>query len=63
MRKIEAEAIAFVVAKTIGLSTGRALRPGSWQALILETVLPPARFKIADAADVVELAKGLQSVT
>ena len=26
VRKIEAEAIAFVVAQTIGLSTGRALR-------------------------------------
>jgi hypothetical protein len=29
VRKIETEAIAFVVAQTIGLSTGRALRRGS----------------------------------
>ena len=29
VRKIEAEAIAFVVAQTIGLSTGRALRRSS----------------------------------
>jgi len=29
VRKIEAEAIAYVVAQTIGLSTGRALRRSS----------------------------------
>jgi hypothetical protein len=60
VRKIEAEAIAFVVAQTIDLSTGRALSRGSWKALTLENSLHPACFKAADASGVVRLAKGLR---
>jgi len=49
VRKIEAEAIAFIVAQTIGLSTGRALRRGSDKPSSLKKVLHPARFKATTA--------------
>jgi hypothetical protein len=49
VRKIEAAAMAFLVAQTVGLSTGQ----GAWSWLLtsprpLKSVLHPARFKAAN---------------
>ena len=55
VRKIEAEAIAVVVAQTIGLSTGRALRRGSRQAF-------SSRIRPASRQQAARLYSGRQSI-
>jgi hypothetical protein len=47
VHKIQAEAIAFVVVKTIFLSTGRGLVVAPDKPSSLKSVLHPARFKPA----------------